>query len=267
MIDCTCGARSAPNGLSKSRMNGCSRAACSTAGVSSSSVADQRALPRRARARAPAAAASRWRRRWRSGCVCRATRSSRPPIVASRSRAPSSDSSISCGYSRPRMALRLVRHIRTWNSYSPSSGKGVRGAQATHRAERHTVELVALRPILPRGVGLAAGAQARVADGDGADLPRRREVGLQQRRRRALRVGHVVEAERRGVGGQQRRDVHVETEQIADGVGVLGAVQAMERGPAGIGAGRGRGIERPLRATRPARRARRDRDAARPAAA
>ena len=28
VIDCTCGARSAPNGLSKSRMNGCSRAAC-----------------------------------------------------------------------------------------------------------------------------------------------------------------------------------------------------------------------------------------------
>ena len=122
----------------------------------------------------------------------------------------------------------------------------MRGAEATHGAERHAVELVALRPVLTHGIGLAAGAQAPVGGGDGADLSRRREVGLQQRRRRSLRVGHVVETERRLVGGQQRRDVHVETEQVADGVGVLGPVQAMERGPAGIGTGAGRGVERPL---------------------
>ena len=70
-----------------------------------------------------------------------------------------------------------------------------------------------------------------------ADLRGRRDVALDQRRRDAEHVGDVVEAGRRIVGRQQRADVDVEREQIADGVRVLGAVQPVQRRRAGIGIG------------------------------
>ena len=110
--------------------------------------------------------------------------------------------------------------MRIWKLVLAIDRKGVRRAHPAHRAERHALELLPLRQVLPYGVGLAAGADARVADGHRADLARRGEIRLQQRRRAALRVGDVVEAERRVVGRQQRRHVHVEPQQIADGVGV-----------------------------------------------
>ena len=119
----------------------------------------------------------------------------------------------------------------------------VRGQETAHRPERHAVELAALRSILPHRVGGAAGADAWIADRDRADLPCRREVGLQQRGRRPLGIGDVVEAEGRRVRRQQRRNVDVEPEQIADGVGVLGPVQPVQRRPAGIGSHGRRGIE------------------------
>ena len=73
--------------------------------------------------------------------------------------------------------------------------KRVPGAHAADGAERQSVEVHVLRQILPHGVGVAAGRDARIADGGRADLARRGEIGLQQRRRAALRVGDVVEAE------------------------------------------------------------------------
>ena len=47
--------------------------------------------------------------------------------------------------------------------------------------------------------------------------------------RHAEHVGDVVEAGRRIVRRQQRADVDVEREQVANGVGVLGAVEPMQR--------------------------------------
>ena len=63
----------------------------------------------------------------------------------------------------------------------------------------------------------------------------------------------------RVVRRQQRADVDVERQQIANGVRVLGAVQAMQRRRAGIEAPRGRAIERGFerRRERLARRGRR----------
>ena len=61
---------------------------------------------------------------------------------------------------------------------------------------------------------------------------RRRQIALLQRRRDAEHVGDIVEAVGRIVGRQQRRDVDVEREQIANRVGVFGAVEAMEHRPA-----------------------------------
>ena len=55
------------------------------------------------------------------------------------------------------------------------------------------------------------------------------EVLLEQRRRDAQHAGDVVEAVALVVGGQQVGDVDLEIEQVADGVAVLGAVQAVDR--------------------------------------
>ena len=71
----------------------------------------------------------------------------------------------------------------------------------------------------------------QIADRDRTDLARGGEIRLQQRRGAALSIGDVVEPERRDVRRQQRRDVDVECEQIADGVGILGAVQSTQDRP------------------------------------
>ena len=77
----------------------------------------------------------------------------------------------------------------------------------------------------------AAGIAHRLA----ADLARRADVSFHQRRRHGEHVRHVVEAVAHVVGRQQRRDIHVDRQQVADGVGVLGAIQPVQRRPARIG--------------------------------
>ena len=74
-----------------------------------------------------------------------------------------------------------------------------------------------------------------VADGQRADAIGGDEIALEQRRRRAQQIGDVVEAERRVVGRQQRRDVDVEREQVAHRVRVLAAIETPDERPAGIG--------------------------------
>jgi hypothetical protein len=64
-----------------------------------------------------------------------------------------------------------------------------------------------------------------IAHGHRADLSGRGEIGLEQRRRTVLRVGDVVEAERRFIRRQQSRHIHIEGQQIANRVGVLGPVE------------------------------------------
>ena len=79
---------------------------------------------------------------------------------------------------------------------------------------------------------------------EAAHLARRREVPIHERRRDAEHAGDVVEAVARVVRRQQVVDVHVEGQQVADGVAVLGAAEPMERlGPPRIGTGGGRGVE------------------------
>ena len=57
---------------------------------------------------------------------------------------------------------------------------------------------------------------------------RRRRVRLEQRRGNGQRARDVVEAARRVVGRQQRRDVDLEAEEIANRVRVLRPIEAME---------------------------------------
>ena len=146
-------------------------------------------------------------------------------------------------------------------------GEGVPHRQPAARAERQVVaDPGVLLQVLVDGEDLGRRGEVRVAHREPADLPRRRQVALGQHGRHRQHVGDVVEAEARVVGRQQRPGVDVEGEQVADGVGVLGAVQTVDGGaPARVRVGRRGGVDRRLEAgddplvlflarTRPARR-------------
>ena len=130
---------------------------------------------------------------------------------------------------RRRRGRRRRRRRRSQNSYSASSGKVCGDEQAAARAERQPLDVLVVRPLAGRRVGDLRRRRRAIAHGLAADLHRRRDVALHERRRHGERFGDVVEAFVRVVGRQQRLDVDVDRQQIADGVGVLGAVQAMER--------------------------------------
>ena len=107
--------------------------------------------------------------------------------------------------------------------------------QAAARAERQSLDVILLRVVGRHAVRLSRTTSRVGADGQAADLARRREVLLEQRRRDAQHARDVVEAVALVVGRQQLGDVDVEIEQVADRVAVFGAVQAMDRLVAGSG--------------------------------
>ncbi len=132
---------------------------------------------------------------------------------------------------------------------------------AAARAERHALERLVLAEITLHRVGDLRRRGVAFADGEPADLRRRGDVALEQRRRHAEHVGDVVEAVARIVCGQEGRGIDVEREQIADRVLVLDAVHAVQRRASGIGTQRPRRDRWRSRSTRRRRRARRARDA------
>ena len=109
-------------------------------------------------------------------------------------------------------------------------GKPVAHGDAAARAEGQAVEVVVLREHRRHEIGRDARTDRVAADGQPADAPGRPEVPLKQQRRHAQRVGDVVEPVARVVRRQQGRDIHVQREQVPDGVGVLGAVEAVKDG-------------------------------------
>ena len=124
--------------------------------------------------------------------------------------------------------------------------EGVADERAAARADRQPFDVVFLREVGRRPDRVAVGRYARTSHGDAADLLGRGDVAIEQRRRE-IADRHVVEAVARFVGGQERRDVDVERQQIADGVLVLRAGQAAQRRGASRIRRRGRGaIERRL---------------------
>ena len=68
-----------------------------------------------------------------------------------------------------------------------------------------------------------------------ADFRGRRDVGFDQRGRGRQRAGVVVEPEALVLGGEEVARVDLERDEVADGVGVLGPVQPVNRRPAGVG--------------------------------
>ena len=79
-----------------------------------------------------------------------------------------------------------------------------------------------------------------------ADLLRRGQVSLQQRRRE-LTYTHVVEAMAHIVFWEKRGHIDLERQKVADRILVFGSIEPVERlGSARIGVGRGRPVERRL---------------------
>ena len=122
--------------------------------------------------------------------------------------------------------------------YSPATWIVGVASNAADGPERQPFHLPILRRVLRNGVDVRGGADVGIAHRERADLARRADVLLHQRRVHAKDVSDVVESVRRVVRRQQRGWIHFEVEQIADGVGVLGAVQPMECRTARIRVGR-----------------------------
>jgi hypothetical protein len=112
--------------------------------------------------------------------------------------------------------------------------KHVPRGHAAARSERQPVQMLGLRRVAADAVRLGAGGDRWASDGECADLRRCGEIALEQGRRQAQDLGDVVEPFRRIVGRQEGGRVDLERQQIADGVGILRAIQTMDRGPSGV---------------------------------
>ena len=146
-----------------------------------------------------------------------------PRPAAARARAARSGPSTCSSRSRVSRICDLVLAIQR---------KRVVDDRAAARADRKPVEVLLLRQVRGNPDGLAARRPARTPDGQAADLLGGRDVAIEQRRRE-IADRHVVEAVARFVRRQQRRDVDVERQEIADGVLVLGPRRAAGSWPSG----------------------------------
>ena len=116
--------------------------------------------------------------------------------------------------------------------------------RAAARAQRQPLEVPLLRKVRRQVIDLDGGRRRRAPDRRAADLARRGQVAVDERRRHPEGGRDVVEPVARVVGREQLRRIDLNGQQVADRVGVLGAVQAMEhRRPAGVGVERGRAVE------------------------
>ena len=124
------------------------------------------------------------------------------------------------------------------------------GRQAPACPDRQTGDMFFLRRVGRHANDVALQRRLRAAHRQPADLLRRGNVAIEQRRGQVADVD-VVEAVARFVGRQQRPGVDVERQQIPDGVLILGAVEAPQRlGAARIRRRRGRLVERRLQPRR-----------------
>ena len=105
---------------------------------------------------------------------------------------------------------------------------------AAARAERQPLDVVVLRGVVgyveldERGRGIRRHRQA-------ADLARRRQIRLHQRRRHRQRAGNVVEPAGRIIGGQEFRGVDLHPEEIANDVLILGPIETVNPGRRQVG--------------------------------
>ena len=118
--------------------------------------------------------------------------------------------------------------------------------RAAARAQGQAGQMIFLREVGRQANDVALERRLRAADRQAADFLRGRDVAVQQRRRQVA-DRHVVEAVTAVIGRQKRGGVDVESQQVSDGVLILGPIQAAERVRAArIRFGGGRRIERCL---------------------
>jgi hypothetical protein len=115
--------------------------------------------------------------------------------------------------------------------------------RAAARAKREAVHPLLLREVEANGELVLLGLHLRIADRHVSDVHGRRHVLVQQRRRHLQARRDIVEAELGRVRRQERRDVHREAEEIANRVGVLGAVEPVQHELARIVARSGRTVQ------------------------
>ena len=95
-------------------------------------------------------------------------------------------------------------------------------------SERQSIETRILHQTARRGVGDLRWRQRAVANGATADFHGRRDVTLNQCRRNAQGIGDVVESFVGVVRRQNVCHIHIEVQQIANGICVFRAVQPMD---------------------------------------
>ncbi len=103
--------------------------------------------------------------------------------------------------------------------------------------------MLILRKIGPDAIGGGGGRYAQVSDRQPADVPGSGQITLHQGGRHAQYVGDVIEAAALVVGRQELGCVDFQAEQIANGVGVLGPVEAVHGGVPRVRLGGGGSVE------------------------
>ena len=107
-------------------------------------------------------------------------------------------------------------------------GEHVPNDPAAAGAERQAVDVASLREVTVDRVFRRRRLDLRIANGERADPLRGGDIAVEQKWRCRQRGGDVVEAEVAAVVWQQRRDIDVERQQIADRIAILDAVEAMD---------------------------------------
>ena len=95
-------------------------------------------------------------------------------------------------------------------------------------AKRQTGGPLMLLLVLGGPIGLGKGRRGWAAHRQAADGPAGFEIALKERLRHTQHAPDVVESEAGVVGREEIVDRNLESEQVADGVAILGAVQAMK---------------------------------------
>ena len=106
--------------------------------------------------------------------------------------------------------------------------KGMDDRYASARAQWRPWHLFHLRLRLRHPIEGLGRFGLRVTQSERGDASRRPQIRLHQRRRKHLRIGHVVKPCADGVGGQQCRHIDVDLQQVADRAGILSAIEALE---------------------------------------
>src|SRR6187431_427833 len=113
--------------------------------------------------------------------------------------------------------------------------KVVLDQQSATCAQRQAFNVPVLSAVRRSSIDLRNRNERRIPDGHSADLASRGEILLEQRWGDLQYVRDVVEAVAFVIGRQQLFDVNLNVEEIANGIAVFRAVEAVKRRSPGLG--------------------------------